>query len=255
MWAPVCGANLTARPWLPCNLNGLQLWLAADTLTGLADGAAVTTWRDLSGRGYDAVQTDVAKKPTFQTGEINGRPIVRADAVDDVMNIPTGHSMLRAVTGATIIAVVKWASLRDTANILAIRTGTGVTRFSTGLSGTSGAVRVLTRRLDANALNTVNSVATPVSAGTAYVHTAMVDHSAATCSVWVNGVVAIDAAATGQGTGLTSDTDSQLIDLGCLGGPSDCDYAELIVVNRALSTAERQLIERYLGRKYGLAVA
>ncbi|HEU5069223.1 MAG TPA: LamG-like jellyroll fold domain-containing protein [Verrucomicrobiae bacterium] len=51
-------------------------WLKADALTGLANGAPVSTWPDVSGRGFDALQTTSSQKPTYLAAALNGLPAV-----------------------------------------------------------------------------------------------------------------------------------------------------------------------------------
>jgi hypothetical protein len=53
----------------------LKLHLDASQLTGLSDGATVTTWTDMSGLGNHAPQT--AGTPIYKTGVLNGKPVIR----------------------------------------------------------------------------------------------------------------------------------------------------------------------------------
>lgn len=57
--------------------NIVVAWFKADAITGLANGASVTTWADASGNGTDATQTTANRKPMYVTGAINGLPVVR----------------------------------------------------------------------------------------------------------------------------------------------------------------------------------
>lgn len=59
------------------------LWLKADAITGLNDNDPVATWADNSGNTFDLIQGTAASKPTYQTNEINSKPIVRFDGSDD----------------------------------------------------------------------------------------------------------------------------------------------------------------------------
>lgn len=68
--------------FVPTDVGGLVLWLRADTITGLSDGDPVSTWLDESGNGTDATSSS-ALRPTYQTSEINGLPVVRFDGTDD----------------------------------------------------------------------------------------------------------------------------------------------------------------------------
>jgi hypothetical protein len=60
----------------PYKLAGLEVWLEARFISGLADGAAVTTWPDASGNAHDVTQGGGAST-TYETGIFNGLPAVR----------------------------------------------------------------------------------------------------------------------------------------------------------------------------------
>ena len=56
-------------------LTGLQLWLKADAITGLANGTKVASWPDSIGSN-PAVNANPANQPTYVTSAINGKPAV-----------------------------------------------------------------------------------------------------------------------------------------------------------------------------------
>lgn len=58
------------------------VWLKADAITGVANGAAVASWPDTTGNGFNATQNTSARRPTFITSAINGLPIVRFNAAN-----------------------------------------------------------------------------------------------------------------------------------------------------------------------------
>ena len=70
----------------PIDISDLLVWLRADYLS-LSDGDVVATWPDLSGNSNNAVQSTLAKRPTFKTAIHNSLPVVRF-ATDDWMKIP-----------------------------------------------------------------------------------------------------------------------------------------------------------------------
>ena len=78
--------------WTPLDVAGLALWLKADAIAGLANGATIATLPDVSGNGNDATQSIAAKKPTFQLNQINTHPVVRSDGDDDFLSL-TGLSV------------------------------------------------------------------------------------------------------------------------------------------------------------------
>src|SRR5689334_16189447 len=81
----------------PQRIGGLVLWLAADRITGLADGAAIVTWTDLSGTGHDATQATGSKQPLYKTNILNGLPGALFDGTDDVMSAVPGSSAVRSI--------------------------------------------------------------------------------------------------------------------------------------------------------------
>jgi hypothetical protein len=57
--------------------SALAVWLKADAIIGLANGAAVSIWPDLSGNGCNAMQMLGASQPTYVSNAMNGLPVVR----------------------------------------------------------------------------------------------------------------------------------------------------------------------------------
>jgi len=94
-----------AAAFSPLDISGLQLWLDASQIAGLNDGDAVGTWSDLSGTGNNATQATASKKPTFKTNQINGRPVVRFDGVDDVLEY--ANQLFTFTGNASVFVVVK----------------------------------------------------------------------------------------------------------------------------------------------------
>jgi hypothetical protein len=54
-----------------------RLWLRAGDITGLSDGASVSSWPDTSGNNNDASQATPANKPIYKTNRINGKPAIK----------------------------------------------------------------------------------------------------------------------------------------------------------------------------------
>ena len=55
--------------------SGLKLALDASALTGLANGATVTTWTDMSGNNNHATAAATGSGATYQTDALNGKPV------------------------------------------------------------------------------------------------------------------------------------------------------------------------------------
>lgn len=82
--------------------SGLAMWLDAGSITGLNDGDPLSAWTDLSGLGYHATQSTAAAKPTYRTNALNGLPALDFDGVDD--NLAHTLEILAAPMTAFVVA-------------------------------------------------------------------------------------------------------------------------------------------------------
>jgi hypothetical protein len=87
--------------------NGLVMYLDADAITGVANGAAVATWSDLSGNGNNAVPPTAANQPIYvaSSASYNGLACVQFDGVDDWMDL---NEMMITVNNFTLFCVGKF---------------------------------------------------------------------------------------------------------------------------------------------------
>ena len=74
------GTNSAEVSATPSLASSLLTWFAADRLAGLANGAAVSNWADLSGNGFNALQVNPAQRPAYVTNALNHLPVVRFNA-------------------------------------------------------------------------------------------------------------------------------------------------------------------------------
>ena len=68
--------------------EGLILHVSADSLTDYSDGDKVSVWPDLSGHGHDAFQGEQDRQPVFAADELNGKPAIRFDGINDFFALP-----------------------------------------------------------------------------------------------------------------------------------------------------------------------
>src|SRR6266487_2102243 len=249
-------------PPIPQQVPGLRLWLAADKILGLAGGAAVATWADASGRNNDATQTTAAAQPTYQTGVINGLPVVRFDSTGtaDWLNLGTADLLAatNAVGGITFFAVTKMSSTdATTRDYLSISTPTGsAARFKAGQRAPAGAGvwGMTVRRQDIDA-------AASIEVGTSdiawHVQAAVIDYANGAGFMYLDGVqIGTNAALTSSGT--TSATNSVASAVGArgdgLGEFWPGEIAEIIVYVGAakIADADRDLVTNYLLAKYAI---
>lgn len=77
----------------PLHLPGLSLWMDASKISGLSNGAAIPTLTDLSGGTSNITQIVASRRPTYHTGALNGKPVMRFDGTDDWLDV-TGDNTL-----------------------------------------------------------------------------------------------------------------------------------------------------------------
>ena len=80
--------------------TNLMLWLDAKDINGdgntnnnPSNGAAVAQWRDKSGNGYHAAQSNASKQPSYQATGFNGMPGVDFDGANDILALPSTSSV------------------------------------------------------------------------------------------------------------------------------------------------------------------
>jgi hypothetical protein len=239
----------SAEAFSPLSLSP-ALWLS-DT------GSDVSIWSDISGNNRHATQATAGSQPAIITSALNGRQVRRFDGIDDLMGLTTGLDMLRNVSGVTVIAAYKWiTSPTAYKSVFGVSTGDAL-RTRTVIGGGLASQKLTPggRRLDADGFQSITS--TNNAPTTYFVHSVILDYANSDAFQYANNV--IDGQSTSfQTSGNTSNTDSLVINIGSdLNSAAYCaniDIAEILVFPTALSDAERQNVELYLGGKYGIPV-
>ncbi|MCI0585128.1 MAG: FG-GAP-like repeat-containing protein, partial [Chloroflexi bacterium] len=225
--------------------SGLQLWLKADG--GVTQsGGAVSAWADQSGNGRTAAQSVAASRPTLVSGATGGLPAVQFDGINDHL---TFTLPVNGMTGMTLVLV---------SACTADRTGGGTNAENAAIfwneTASWGTVYLspfqsnVKFRFGTTQSGNLPSYARPSSIGSAF-STSIAVKSGTTDTLFVNGVQVLS-----QGGKLGSIAGCRAT--GNLGrGYNDNTFfpgriAEVLVYNRALSTAERQGIEQYLAGRY-----
>lgn len=91
--------------WTPIVLGaGLYSWHAADAITGADDGVALATWADSGPNAKDMAQATEANRPTYETNEVNGLPIVRFNGTNQDIAIASVTGLVQPLA---IVAALK----------------------------------------------------------------------------------------------------------------------------------------------------
>ena len=247
----------------PRSISGLALWLepTASTLAqnsdgstpAVADGDPVAYWGDKSGAGRHVTQTTSNNRPTLKFNIRNGRPVLRFDGTNDGLKGTEGSS---SVDIPYSLFVVYQSS--DAAAVI-----TGFNRVS-GSNTVEGLRKSAANTLQGIQQNGSDTVTVTGAASDASWHIAELlmfgTASSLTFDLRVSGGAAVqmttprtrDASALDRvlGVGFGYNLPLPTFAAEFFAG----DIAEILCYEKALSTAERQTVERALGKKYGITV-
>jgi hypothetical protein len=218
----------------PSSIAGLGVWLDATQIAS-TDGTALSSWSDASGGGHHATQGTGAAQPTYQTNELNGKPVVRFDGTDDFMGL--GDLSLVFPTAATLLVVYGITGTEDRYSVFENTSNNGYWSYSGGV-GYFCAFR--TARIDGY----------PAAMPETGTNLVSVVSSASTYQVYLDG--------TGQGAqaaGYSAGGGGNVYEIGRGTGTSEYlagDIAELLIYNSALSNGDRTTVEAYLTAKWGV---
>ncbi len=233
--------------------NGL--WLRADNIS-LSDGAAVTSWPDASNYGNNAANGTPAEQPTFNSpGNINGRPTISFDGGDQL--IVPDNAILDGTAGITYYTIVRPTGLSGAPRgILGKRITFTVSTEYAYTYFFHGSNRL---NLDIHTQNNrFNTGATTYANGTNYMPGFIYDGTLAAAQrskMYEAGTMVVQSTESST----TLPNSNQPLCLGALNVNYGTYYigemAEVCQWNYALNTAERIIVENYLGAKYGITIA
>jgi len=262
----------TVRIELPV-LDGLQLWLRADRGVELVKGSSVVAWRDQSGNGHDAVQSDPYRCPRLIQSSIQGRPAIRFDGEDDVLGlVDAGGQEMTALTVFVVHRLNRRGSKGSqsyTGDYFVMGLGgDGNVRYrywgfaTLGSAGgnSSDLVDVYSgwgndMRMRKNGISTFGKTLLWCATTEGSIHRTKMYAEGTEClgkPLGVDGPIRIKIG-NADGTGGGGLGGVLLDDLRVHASASE--IAEVIVFNRVLQTAERAATEKYLGQRYSLQIS
>jgi hypothetical protein len=218
---------LDARAAGPLGINDCVLWLDAAQITGLSDGAQVSTWTDMSGAGNNATRDSgsTASYPQYKPNQLNGKPVVRFST--------DGKSWFN-FNNMTDIRTVFWVLKENGAGIHFLLGDDDKLDFARGneaqiwhFGDGAANIRNGTTKLMGSV---VNGTSTLLGSGYRLVSLVTAGN--------------VEASRICQDRGLVH-----------LGRSWDGDIAEIIIYNRALTTDEENQVGYYLKQKYDITAA
>lgn len=238
--------------WTPLNISGCQLWLRSTSITA-DDSTAVGTWSDESGNSNDLTAAGDLR-PTYlsstDTLGPNLLPLVRFDGSDDALTS----------TASGLVGVQDGDDLPCTVFFAGKNFGSAATIcYASWCRGDQNNVNKALKVATSYRFDVFDGVETIIaSGGTSNDNPKVLTFLATgtTASIWDDGANVLNA-------GTWDAVDVSVITRFGLGASvrlthaqhCDSDFGEVIIYNTALSTVDRQRVERYLGSKWGIVVA
>jgi hypothetical protein len=216
----------------PLNILGsLAWWLRADQGITLATG--VSQWSDLSGNGVTFSQGTGTNQPSFVSNAINGRPAVRGDGVNDLLNA----TFPRSAPGTQPFFV--WLIYK------------GVT-FTNGdyiLGDLSGAGMVV-RQLSPDAISVTNGAGIPSNSGIPTGSYGRIEILAQNSSG--DYLKCSSSSTTGSNIGNSAGAGTlQLFSSGASASPANVEIAEAFWFRGIPSTYQKAYLDAYAYLRYG----
>lgn len=232
-WTTTATVPESWSPALPTTDGAVlpQVWFKADSIDGLADGDPVSTWADSTGNNHTATQSNGTYRPTFQTAEMNGLPVVRfATSKMDIattVSLNAGWTIFTVVNNATGLNVISNITTDQGPYGLLCQAGTlYLATYNTGVYSTA-------------------------SGDPSLWHGVVIEEQFSNSKIFRNGA---EVEKTPFATAGVRVFDT----LGAYGGNtggSSGDLAELVVYNSVLSDLDIAEVEAYLAAKWDITLA
>jgi hypothetical protein len=228
----------------PRKISSLGLWLDASAPSPVTIETGVAVWRDLSGNNRNATQNVGNNQPDYTLNAVNGRPALTfngsSHSLRSTLALGSTHSVFAVVNmdERKIAGIIGGSVSSD------LIYGDGSSSFSGGNYGAFGVARAV---YGGGAITTgVYQVVSAVLAGGTL---------PTNLSMWTNGTGGPVSVVT-AGTAANAKLDANVF----IGSSAGSHFmkgkmAELICYTKALTTAERVTVQKYLGKKYNIAVA
>ncbi|MCE7990893.1 MAG: hypothetical protein HEP71_02895 [Roseivirga sp.] len=223
------------------------VWLKADEITGLTNGDDILTWTDASGNSNTLTAPSSTFSPVYQTGVINGLPVVR-------FNKTNGRIRRTSFTGfpTTSITAIYVNSTTDS--------GDGSISYASSASNNDF---LLFRSENLNVYRGTNTASgVTFNDGNFHITNAVWQSSDGSVEVWKDGSRDFNNTGFRTGTSITAggslaiagEQDSQ--DGGYDAAQAHFgDFSEVIIFNTFLNQAQNIIVSNYLAAKYGLTIS
>ena len=236
--------------WTPSFLPSGHLsgWYQADAITGLSDGAAVASWVDSSGRDNTLAQSTAGAQPSYETSEVNSKPIVRFDKDaspgDNLLLADLGGNFEPGTGDFYVAMVAKFVS--SGTQFFMSKADSGTQGLNMFISGSDLFFRPQTVGVTTNNLKQSSVI------DSAY-HTIVCRRVSGTLGSEFDGsAFTTDNGSKINNGDLSNDASFNLGSTSTQGLDTDMDCAEALIAVGTLSDTNLQRITGYLAHKYAL---
>lgn len=230
--------------FLPTQLSGCTLWLRADR--GVTQSGTVSAWTNYGSIVADATQGTGGSRPTYNASGFGAAssPYLSFDGTDDYMDFALGA----VGTAYTFVFAARYRAY-TTSNCIASATNSGLLDYLADSTTILGLVNAGT-----NLEHHVNGVRGAITRPTANTPAIVSTLASSNSTMRVNGTAgtpvalgsrSLNAATLRIGARSTAAASNF----------STVDIAECVGFARLLSTYEITILEKYFGRRYGIALA
>jgi alpha-tubulin suppressor-like RCC1 family protein len=218
---------------------GLQLWLRGDA--GITSDAnnAVSQWADGSGNSFDAFQNSPGYAPLVVPGAANGKPVLRFDGVNKLLELPNFMSGKSA--GEMFVVMRASATQPDWPGFMTIGTGGEPWSGGSAYPSQSGTIT------DDFGSSTQHGTAKPIQDLTQF----HIYDAVSTANEWTDRINGLLHYSTALNTVSFNNSPKLGYGYGAVtSGFFAGDFAEILIFDHALSVADRKSVEAYLSSKY-----
>jgi hypothetical protein len=203
----------------------------------------MSSWSDSSGNGNAVANTQSSLKPTYETNELNGKPVVRFYNSSGFSNL-SGNIYASSTTDVQAVAVAKWNSVNNVAIC-------DVAQYAPLMRVHNSLVSLIAIN---GGGNTVIGQGTVVG-GSWFIGAVRID--------WPNKIIAASLNGNTPTTTAWNNTATSVgplanttIQIGCRFSetflPFDGDIAEVVIFTNDGTSQTREIVEGYLAHKWGL---
>jgi hypothetical protein len=223
------------------------IWVKADEIPTLIDNDLVTSWPDISGNSNNLSQPNSSFQPIFKTSIINGKPVVRFNKADNRLRKTSFASPTNAIT-----AIYVNSTLDNGDGVISYASSASPNDF---LFFNSSNLAVWVNNNSTNSGISSNN-------GTFHIINTSWRSSDGSTEVWKDGNRSYTTSGFQTGIPLTTGgsialaNEQDAIDGAYETGQAhEGDFAEVILFNTFLNTAQHIIVANYLAAKYNLTIA